>query len=124
MASSALPSGQMLEASSGDAATCAHGQQAVNALSYSYETCGNIDGFSYSQGLASRWAEVTARGPLRITIPGDETPFLTTAGPNETDFVAGTARRDGSIVRFTTDLCAAPPAAPAIACCARAKCTA
>ena len=43
-------------------------------------------------------------GGLRISIPGDEPPYIVTVGANATDYVQGTARRDGSVVRFVTNL--------------------
>ena len=82
-----------------DGSTCGDGD-ASRLLTYSYETCGNVDSFTYAEGVESYLSEVSMRGKLRISIPGDEPPYLTTAQPNATDWVHGTARRDGSVVRF------------------------
>jgi len=79
---------------------------ALNELAYSYETCGNIDDFTYQNGLTSSMAQIASRGKIRISIPGDEPPYIVTAVglPNETDHVPGTAQRDGSVVRFGAHL--------------------
>ena len=75
-----------------------------NELTYSYATCGNVDTYQYSLavGFADQIAAIAARGPIRIAIPGDEPPYITTVPPEQTRFVQGTSRRDGSIVRYTT----------------------
>lgn len=83
---------------------CGAGLEEANALSYSYETCGNIDAFELETGQADYLAGLASRGPIRITIPGNEPPYLITVGPNSSAFVQGTSRRDGSIVRFVTGL--------------------
>ena len=96
------------EYSSGDSScdTSTGGATPWNHLSYSYETCGNLDLYHSNvsrMGLAT--SRIRERGPLRLSIPGDEMPYITTAGPDET-FVNGTSRRDGSIVRFAVGLLA------------------
>jgi hypothetical protein len=73
-----------------------------NELIYSYATCGNVDTFSFDVGFTQEIAAIAARGPIRIAIPGDEPPYITTVPPEQTRFVQGTSRRDGSIVRYTT----------------------
>lgn len=85
----------------GSALDCFSGPPS-HALAYSYETCGTIDSYTYEQGFYDHVADLSARGPLRITIPGDEPPYITTVGENETDYLQGTPRRDGSIPRFVT----------------------
>ena len=72
-------------------------------LTYSYETCGNIDTFTYENGIVTLLDDIRNRGPLRISIPGDEPPYIVTRRPDQT-FVQGTSYRDGSIVRFVTDI--------------------
>lgn len=76
------------------------------AVMYSYETCGNIDEFSYETLLQDEMASIASRGPLRITFVGDNAPWQVTVGDDETDtdFVAGTARRDGTFPRFVTSV--------------------
>jgi len=59
---------------------------------------------TFQTGLPDTFAQVASHGPLRVSIPGDEPPYITTAGPNDTDYVMGTSRRDGSIVRFADRL--------------------
>jgi hypothetical protein len=75
-----------------------------NELTYSYATCGNVDTYQYSLavGFADQIAAIAARGPIRLAIPSDEPPYITTVPPEQTSFVQGTSRRDGSIVRYTT----------------------
>ena len=85
-----------------------HGNDFVAAardqrLTYSYETCGNVDLFTYENGLDELLDDIRSRGPLRISIPGDEPPYIVTRQPGESH-VAGTSMRDGSIVRFVTDI--------------------
>ena len=58
--------------------------------------------YRYETGLTDLITNIAARGPLRIAIPGDEPPYITTV--RNGSFVAGTSSRDGSIVRFVTDL--------------------
>ena len=53
------------------------------ALTYSYETCGNVDGFTYEEGLTKDISEIAARGPLRIAIPGNEPPYIATVKPGQ-----------------------------------------
>jgi hypothetical protein len=74
----------------------------LNELTYSYATCGNVDTFSFVVGFADQIAAIAARGPIRLAIPSDEPPYITTVPPEQTRFVQGTSRRDGSIVRYTT----------------------
>lgn len=75
-------------------------------LVYSYETCGNIDLFTSNRRVQDAMARIASRGGLRLTIVPDNPPFQYTAAPNETDFVAGTSRRDGAIPRFFTHVLA------------------
>ena len=76
-----------------------------NALVYSYQTCGNIDHFTYAEGLLQELQATASKGTLRISIPGDEVPYISTVGPNTTDYVVGTSpRRDGSIPRYVSRL--------------------
>lgn len=90
------------ETASSDLGGSAGGDPAL--LTYSYETCGNVDIFTFQAGLADTFARVASHGRLRVSIPGDEPPYITTAGPNDTSYVTGTSRRDGSIVRFADRL--------------------
>lgn len=76
------------------------------ALSYSYHTCGIVDTFTVERGLLTQIEVLRSRAPLRLSIPGDEPPYTTTAGENSSDFVSGTSRRGGSVVRFVTDMLA------------------
>ena len=74
-----------------------------NLLMFSYQTCGNVDNFTYMDGLSQELRAMASRGTLRISIPGDEVPYISTVGPNTTDHVVGTSpRRDGSIPRFVS----------------------
>ena len=76
-----------------------------NSLMYSYETCGNVNHFTYAHGLKQELQATANRGKLRISIPGDELPYVSTVGPNTTDYVVGTSpRRDGSIPRYVSRL--------------------
>ena len=91
-----------------DEGNCSNG--CSRNLYFSYQTCGNIDRYSFRE---SEWrkeaAKIASRGKLRISIPGDEPPYITTAGPNETNYVQGTSRRGGSVVRYMTSLLSQPP---------------
>jgi hypothetical protein len=74
-----------------------------NWLMFSYQTCGNVDNFAYMDSLMQQLRAMASRGTLRISIPGDEVPYISTVGPNTTDYVVGTSpRRDGSIPRFVS----------------------
>ena len=75
----------------------------TTALTYSYETCGNVGTFTYEEGLTKDISEIAARGPLRIAIPGNEPPYITTVKPGQAH-VEGTSLRDGSIPRFFAQL--------------------
>ena len=79
---------------------------AGRALSYSYETCGNIANFQVSQGLQSELDAISSRGGIRLTWTGDDSPYIKTLGANDTRYVAG-VRKDGSVVKFVIDLLAA-----------------
>ena len=76
----------------------------LSRLSYSYETCGIVDHFTYADGFSALSTDLSARGPLRITIPGDEPPYIVTLANNTVAHVLGTSHRDGSIVRYVTDV--------------------
>ena len=68
----------------------------TTALTYSYETCGNVGTFTYEEGLTKDISEIAARGPLRIAIPGNEPPYITTVKP-------GQAHVEGTSLPWTTE---------------------
>ena len=110
---------------------CFQDETRAAALTYSYETCGNIDSFTFAFNVENQLANIASRGPLRLSIPGEyicagqfhslslslslslmvsyrvasrpsELPFIATVGENESNFIPGTSRRDGSVPRFFT----------------------
>ena len=45
----------------------------------------DLDAFTYQTSFLERMHELSRAGHLRISIPGDEPPYIVTVGPNETN---------------------------------------